>query len=1047
MEAFRRIRSRRKSKGQSEAFATFENAESSYRSDSSPFQASTMRTSATGRRPSDVTVEAKVNHDHAQRAKSPTWYRRPGTSNRIQPMLVGLARPSMTSPKPGTAESMQRAPDRAAESVEYQPTRGLSSSSSQIGLRTGRYIDILATIGQTGKPTTTYNENVAERNLDAQPLKAEEQHSRHEPVSKLEEEVAARNAHQIAAHRTSSVRRSNTVERAEPFSNRSGSAQSGSYHYQVSLQPDVARSRHDQDATAYHSRQHSSRTREASQQLPAIPQERSSEDFELAAEEDVEHVRPEEKRINWARARWLASRQSSHRDEGPPDVDKPLPASPRQKDLSRHLGIPPYANAPSCVSERAEIRPKQKSKHDNIRDGRDDEDPRYVRPVQRPPPENPAPRQAMHASQVLRRDRAYGAPRELEYLRPLSTNSNPTYKRMDVGNRTIIDFTEDEASSPASYSQMPIVEDTSTSTDQSRGVFPTMVERSMSPRKPRTEVVSIGPDRSSTLEPVLDLNQLARRSRAISDHANAVTAVQGRHAQPEAVQRSNIPPPPALAFSPIKTPTSYFLPRSVAFSPVTTLTSTSPRSSQENLVDQSSSTAQTLSTQGVATRDQGQDDEYDVPDAYSGPRGKKRVSADITPLVKIFADIRPEDSGLITKSSRAGRPKDLGINSDRREEVSSSSKKEGKRRERSASAEIRRAAKSIIPAGPLDREPSPAIKTRDFAIVPVERPTNNWIEVPVGKKRSQLELKKVSREPSSSSKSSSGERKGRSHSTKSAHKVSFNDDPVSATLHPKPERRNSKRKPKSNSSALHKAIPKSLFDEEAFKKKHAEANAALLRLQESLQQTWELDTDLLVVTPDTEMTASRTLSPVDRTTQSISPVPQSSATAAAMAMIEFATSSPRPRSRQLYSKASSDLVQKYRSGLPTPVPRSNTEETMPAIRNTTLTASNPTFTRIDAINKPPLSPGEVSLSSFPIPTPRAISPESNETPPVYVKDIGPDVRSASQASRQSSASAFSIPFTMVPDRIGSLPENRTGVPPTLSTVSRVGSVGSIIPSS
>lgn len=1050
MEAFRRIRSRRKSKGQNDAFTTFEDAESSYRSDSSTLQNSTLRSSATGPRPSDVTVEAKVNHDYFKQPKSPAAYQRPGTSSHIQPMLVGISRPSMTSSRPDTAESMQRALDRAAESVKYQPARGTSSSSWQVGLRTGRYVDIFATSGQTSKPTRTFNEDVAERNLDAVPLNAEEQHFLYEPGSKFQEEVAARNAHQRGAHRTSSMRRLNTTERVEPTRNRSASAQSGSYAHQSLLQADVTKSRHDQDPTPYHSRQHSSRTRDAPQQLPPIPQERSSEDFK---EKDLDKVRAVEKKLERARARWLESRQSSYREESPPDVDKPLPVSPRQKDLSRHLGIPPYANAPSRAHERTGTKPTQKSKHDDARASAYDDDPRFVRPVQRPPSENPAPRQAMHASQVWKRDPAYGAQRGLEDLRPPSKNSNPAYKRMDVGNRTIIDFTADEAASPASYQQTPIVEDAHTGAFGS--AIATVVKHSPSPRKSHSEFVSLDPDKFPTLEPVLDLGQLARRSRAVSNKIKAMTAAQGRKAQgrqvqPAATRQSKTPPSPALAFSPIKTPTSYFPPRSIAFSPINTLTSTSPRSSQEILVEESPSTAQGPSTQDIATSGQFQNNDSYVLDAYSSPRANARISADITPLVKVFADVKPEESEA-TKPLGSGKPRPTRTDSDRRKETSSSSKKEEKRRERSAEAEIRRAAKSIIPAGPLDREPSPAIKTRDFAMVPmvpVERPTNQRIDALVEKKRSQLELKKFSKEPSSSSKSSSSERKGRSRSTRSANKVSFNDDPVSATLHPKPEKKSekksSKKKAKSNSSGTHKARSKSLFDEEAFEKKHAEANAALLRLQQSLQQPLEMDTDPLVATPDTETTASRALSPVDSIVPGSSPMPQGSATAAAMAMINSATSSPRPRSRPLYSKSSSDLARKSRSTLPTPAPRSNTEETVTTSKNTTLTATNPVLARIDASGKPPPSPGEVSLSSFPIPTPRAISPESNEIPPAYVKDIGAPPRSGSQASRQSSTSAFSIPFTMVPDRIGSLPENRMGVP-ALPTSPQIGSIGSIMP--
>lgn len=1091
MDTFRRIRSRRRTKGQADAFTTFADAESSYRSSSSAWQTSTTRSSATYPRPSDVTAEQKVNHDQLKQPKSPAEYWRPGSSSRVQPMLIGISRPSITNSRPGTTESIQKAVDRAAESVKHPQTQGTSSPISQVGLRAGRYLDIFAISGQTSKPTRTFNEDVAERNLDVVAPTTEEQNYQYKPTSKYQEEVAARNAHQIAAQRASSKSRPNTGDRVQPIEDRSASAQSGSYVHQSLLKPDVTRSRNDQDPAAYHSRQHSSRTRDAPQQLPAIPQERSSEDFGLVIEKDLDKVRTAERKLEKAKARWLEARQQ-YRDDSPPDMDKPLPASPRQKDLSRHLGIPPYANAAQLTPDRADSKPTRKSKHDGVQGSAHEDDRRSSRPVQRPTPNDPAPRQAMHASQSQRRDRANDvqgsvhekyrgssrpvertlsndpAPRQnkhtiqgqrqaqvtddsrhSEKLQPQSNNSNPAYKRLLVGNRTIMDLTgEDEvtAATPVSCLPMSALEDDLP--DASQNVVPAVVEHSPPQESSDAEVDKLDSHQSSGSEPVLDLDQLIRRSQVLAETARAAAGAQSQHVRAQVKERSKISPPPVLAFSPIKTLTSSSPPTTIAFSPISTLSSTSPRSSQDILVEQISAREPGLRSHDAVAPRQTQGEEPHELLTYSDSRSAARVSANIAPLVRVVADVKPEDSEA-TRSSGSGRPRPTRTDSDHRKgkEIKVSSKKEGKRRETSAEAQIRRAAKSIVPAGPIDQEPLPGVKTRDFAMVPIDKPTNKRIEALVEKNRAQIESKKLSKEPSSSSKSSSSEKKTRGRSARSTNKVAFNDNPVSsATLPQKPERKtekkSSKKSAKSKSISTRKVRPVSLFDEAAFEKKHAEANAALLRLQQSLQQP--VDTGHSVTTRDTVIPGSRALSPVDSVVRGFSPVPQASPAVAAIAMISAATSSPRNQARPLHDKISSESGQKVRNTNSAPVLQPKTEEQLPAVKNTLLIAKNPVLARIDSSNPPPPSPGEVSLSSFPIPTPRAMSPESTKSPPAYVKDVGAPVRRGSQASRVSSASAFSIPFTMVPDRIGSLPENRMGVPGP-STAPRIESIDSIIP--
>ena len=136
----------------------------------------------------------------------------PGSSNRIQPMLIGISRPSGTLSRPGTAGSLQHAVDQAANSVARNPqapnrstrtspqkskapsrvaqisppdyTRGHSRTISP------RYVDIFA-VHNPKSSMSSYNEDVASRNIDVK--KVEEDY--YAANSRYQEEVASRNAH------------------------------------------------------------------------------------------------------------------------------------------------------------------------------------------------------------------------------------------------------------------------------------------------------------------------------------------------------------------------------------------------------------------------------------------------------------------------------------------------------------------------------------------------------------------------------------------------------------------------------------------------------------------------------------------------------------------------------------------------------------------------------------------------------------------------------------------------------------------------------------
>lgn len=1058
MEAFRRFRSRRKSKGQSDGFTSFADAESTYRPGSNAWQTSTARSSATVPRPSEVGTEKKVSHDQFRQPKSPTEYRSPGPLGRVQPMLIGISRPSITPSRPGTTESIQKALDKAAEAFTSptQVTQTTTSPVSQRGVRAGKHVDIISLSTQTGKASTTFNEDIAARNID-QLETVDEQHYSYEPTSRYQEEVASRNAHQIASQRSSSLRGSIDVDRSKVGDGR-GSAQSGSYYHHGHPGAEISRHRQSQDNAAYHSRQNSSRVRDGAEYLPAIPQERSSEDFGLIDKNNIDRVRQAEEELDKAKARWLEVRRQN-RSDAPPNIDKPLPASPPQKHHPHDSGVSAVTDTSVKRREASDMSQAKARRYDS-HNGAGGPDRRLTYVIIKSPDLGHIAHQDSNATQIHHSYRGTDGPTRAERLRPPSSSSNAGYKRMLVGNRTIMDLTgEDDASSETleratsavSYMQTPVIESAHASAYQK--VLPVVVDHSPPSHDLARDPVVPNARWSSALEPVLDLDQLARRSQIIAETARARARTE---ALPAPVQTSSRQPTTAplskLAFSPIQTLTSAASPRTITFSTISTLTSTSPRSSQENLARPLGIEAPEAKAESK-TQSQADGTVLSTTVKEAKSRSTARNSANIEPLVKIFADVHPEESEATRPSASSKVQAGLADSESRKgKEVKASSKKDGKRRERIAEKEaIREAAKRKIPAGPLDQEPHPGVKSRDFAMMPAEKPTNNRVEALSEKKRSQPDLKKTAPDPSSSSKSSSSEKKSRGRPAKPSHKVSFGDNPVTApdsVSQPK-EKRSEKKERKSSSSGkksakdssgTRKSRRKSLFDEEAYKKKHAEANAALLRLQQSLQENFDQSPSGSEAPMPVDTSASRTVSSANTVHPVISP------SAAAIAMIAAATTPPPAQARRpLHAKASSDLGQKPQK--PEPVLRSNTDNSVPTVTKPSAPA-NPMLARIDFSSKPPPSPGEVSLSSFPIPTPRAMSPESTKSPPAYVKDVGMPVRTGSRASRMSSASTFSnqfsIPFTMVPSRIGSLPENRIGVP-NPSNNARMTSIDSVIP--
>ncbi|KIW98187.1 uncharacterized protein Z519_01771 [Cladophialophora bantiana CBS 173.52] len=146
-----------------------------------------------------ITTSPRSNHT---RTTSTDNQYKPSVSNRAQSALGGgVARPSTSWSRPGTdgSGSLMNAVTRAADSVakaeqEYQYPAD-RYPKDQVRPKTPRYVDIFS-LSTSNSPTLRpgYNEDVAERNLDLARVALEGTHE-YVPTSKFQEEVAARNAY------------------------------------------------------------------------------------------------------------------------------------------------------------------------------------------------------------------------------------------------------------------------------------------------------------------------------------------------------------------------------------------------------------------------------------------------------------------------------------------------------------------------------------------------------------------------------------------------------------------------------------------------------------------------------------------------------------------------------------------------------------------------------------------------------------------------------------------------------------------------------------
>lgn len=122
---------------------------------------------------------------------------RPSSSRRVQPTLLGVSRPTTSPSRPGTSGSgsLLTAVNRAADAVNIAEQEFHKSAQrytrNHVPIKVPRYVDIFA-LSKPDSPKV-YNEDVAERNLDLARVALDGSEPPLSP-SKYQEEVAARNA-------------------------------------------------------------------------------------------------------------------------------------------------------------------------------------------------------------------------------------------------------------------------------------------------------------------------------------------------------------------------------------------------------------------------------------------------------------------------------------------------------------------------------------------------------------------------------------------------------------------------------------------------------------------------------------------------------------------------------------------------------------------------------------------------------------------------------------------------------------------------------------
>ena len=216
------------------------------------------------------------------------------TSTGIQPVLVGISRPAQSGSKSqNVMESGNNMGNLLPAPDASRPITAMSLPESRKAQKLQptpkRHVDIMAFAAATGKYLEGYNEDVAERNLDLTAVANGSSTTTYEPKSRYQEEVATRNAAAAGylyvkeAPRISVpiAGRSNTMHSRNITENEQVTARQQAYKHEERAVSSAEKTRAIQDPAAYHSR-NGSATIKNSTPLPPISQELSVEDAERA---------------------------------------------------------------------------------------------------------------------------------------------------------------------------------------------------------------------------------------------------------------------------------------------------------------------------------------------------------------------------------------------------------------------------------------------------------------------------------------------------------------------------------------------------------------------------------------------------------------------------------------------------------------------------------------------------------------------------------------------------------------------------------------------
>lgn len=894
---------------------------------------------------------------------------RPTSSSRKVPVLVGVSRPSTAASRPGTSESgsLMNAVTRAATDAVTRAEQEYNRSAEYYTKnnrrqKAPRYIDIFSISSVNGSsPKTGYNEDVAERNLDLARVALEGNQYHSSPSSKYAEEVALRNAYPPLPSRGSqgtslASPRQNFDDMQTALSEYTSSRMSD--QSPVFGRVEEAES-HIHNSTDAYCRVPNGQTWEARPQS----HESSARIYEAGRALSGQNPRHKESVPQDIAERTVAVRSPDH-----------FPRHQEPGDLLRQYQLSPTEIMPNRYSDR----------------------PQSSRPI--------ASTSASRPNTTHRTDYSVRSPSSL-------SNTSSVRRAINLPHRMIMDLTGDdsevfsEASAASAYSSSPVVE---------QAKFDTM-------RK-----INGGMIASPSPEAHRDA---PRTSSLLSDQVSSSAETAPSQPQTDVVSQSSASQPPPRNNLP-------------TFSPVSTVASLPPRASvwlETPTKSNAAGTIEVLSdgpkpTGETAPQDQNQQQllysdhhephkqavvRQEEPSTESMPNSTSQKEA-----VKegILAERGPDGNGRVEVRQTDGASVPTGW-----ESVQPTTRR----------SDAHEAAENLHSIGFVDTSRVSGVTARDFASTIAKSP------------------------PTRASQTTVLNREDKPKSIVNNRNRSASHDPSSG--------RNSVRSPLPHKRSVYQ----STFDESEFAQKQAEARAALIRLQESLNENF-----LSTPSPSPLVQTSRTNVPKHNFSFSDGkPVAPSTIFAQVRNSSPVQPGDEMPEEEDK-SKASYHSLTTVSDGEKTRNGHSHAASAAPNAQGQSSRSKGsemdgdgpgPSIVDTEMLNKPlpmppplhvngfrlnkqqqqvPPSPGEVSLSSFPIPvsSPRqsqasssrqranSADPQSSQSGSTSQSQYRPHHshqsssggasrmlrRQSSQRSQASSASAFSIPFHMIPDRSSSI---------------------------